>query len=242
MSWHTKGGVDVPTLAGIAVVAVAAAVLSFASLQDLAERAGYSPELAALLPIAIDAQAVVATRAWLASGTGPRARRYARRLALTAVALSVIGNAGEHAMTAANTVTPWWVVVLIAAVPPIALAATAHLGALLSTRSTRVDSIGPAQSTTRADASPAPAPPVVDPRPELRESRASTPKNAVRSSRSIEQLRTEFARAIESPSIEIDPASAESIRKALRCSPKRARQLRDEHATRPLLAVVGDQR
>lgn len=238
MSWHTKGGVDVPTLLGIGVVAVAAAVLSFASLQDLAERAGYSPELAALLPIAIDAQAVVATRAWLASGTGPRARRYARRLALTAVALSVIGNAGEHAMTAANTVAQWWVVVLIAAVPPIVLAATAHLGALLSTRSTRVDSIEP----TRADASPAPAPPVVDPRPELRESRASTPKNAVRSSRSIEQLQTEFARAVESTSIEIDPASAESIRKALRCSPKRARQLRDEHATRPLLAVVGEQR
>lgn len=124
---------DVWTLLGVGVVAVAAAVLSFSSLQALAVRAGYSPALAALLPLAIDAQAVVATRAWLTAGTSDRVYRYARALALSAVAGSVAGNAGQHAMTAAGVTTPWWVVVAIASVPPVALAATAHLAALLAT-------------------------------------------------------------------------------------------------------------
>lgn len=241
---------DVPTLIGTGVVAVAAAVLSFASLQALAGRAGYAPGLAALLPLAIDAQAVVATRAWLSATTPAPARRYARRLAWTAVALSVVGNAGEHAMAAAYVVAPWWVVVLIASVPPIALAATAHLGALLATGSTRPRIEQTALPAESAGTSQRPAPDasatgqdVADAAGELRESRP-TPSNrgTVPSppSRSIEQLRAEFAAAIESPSIELDPSSAESIRRALRCSPKRARQLRDEHA-RPHLAVVGEQ-
>lgn len=244
---------DVPTLIGIGVVAVAAAVLSFASLQALAERAGYAPGLAALLPLAIDAQAVVATRAWLAASTPRAARRYARRLAWTAVALSVVGNAGEHAMAAARVVAPWWVVVLIASVPPIALAATAHLGALLATGSTRPATERAALPAHAAGmpAQPAPKAPTVpestatgaaDGSGELRESRPTprTRKRTAPPSRSIEQLRAEFTAAVESPSIEIDPGSAESIRRALRCSPKRARQLRDEHA-RPHLAVVGEQ-
>src|SRR5690606_4958718 len=42
--------------------------------------------------------------------------------------------------------------------------------------------------------------------------------------RSIDQLRLEFAAAIEAGTV--DPSSAESIRKALRCAPKYARQLR----------------
>lgn len=244
MSWQTKGGHDVPTLLGIGVVAIAAAVLSFASLQALAERAGYAPGLAALLPLAIDAQAVVATRAWLAPGTAPTARRYARRLAWTAVGLSVVGNAGEHAMAAAHATAPWWVVVLIASVPPIALAATAHLGALLSTRSDRAKPVEPS-AATRPEATSAPAEPAepasVDVAAEQQESRPKTRKHPAPPSRSIEQLRTEFAAAIEFEAIDIDPASAESIRRVLRCSPKRARQLRDEHATRPHLAVVGEQ-
>lgn len=133
MSARTRTSHDVWTLFGVGVVALAAALLSFSSLQALAVRAGYTPALAALLPAAIDAQAVVATRAWLAAATPERARRYARALALAAVVGSVVGNAGEHAMTAAAVATPWWVVVAIASVPPVALGSTAHLAALLAT-------------------------------------------------------------------------------------------------------------
>lgn len=260
MKLATRGGHDVWTLAGIGVVAISAAVLSFASLQDLAERAGYTPALAALLPVAIDAQAVVATRAWLAATTPATAtaRRYARTLALSAVGLSVVGNAGQHAMQAAHTATPWQVVVLIAAVPPIALAATAHLAALLATHS-----IEDLPAIEQAEPTPAPAdrgptdadagstaghhgrPDTPDHGPEQRESSPTPTRDAAQhvsapAARSIADLRAEFTTAIESTSIEIDPTSAESIRRVLRCSPKRARQLRDEHATRPRLAVVGE--
>lgn len=48
-----------------------------------------------------------------------------------------------------------------------------------------------------------------------------------RTGRTIDQLRTELDAAIEAG--HVDPTSAESIRKALRCAPKYARRLRDEH-------------
>ncbi|RSD20111.1 hypothetical protein [Amycolatopsis eburnea] len=50
--------------------------------------------------------------------------------------------------------------------------------------------------------------------------------------RSIEDLRAAFTAALDNPDVAINPKSAESIRKTLRCAPKYARQLRDEHANR----------
>ncbi|MFB9690066.1 hypothetical protein [Amycolatopsis plumensis] len=50
--------------------------------------------------------------------------------------------------------------------------------------------------------------------------------------RSIEDLRAAFAAALDNPDVAINPTSAESIRKTLRCAPKFARQLRDEHTNR----------
>lgn len=47
--------------------------------------------------------------------------------------------------------------------------------------------------------------------------------------RSIEQLRAELTAAIRARPDSINPHSAESIRKALRCSPTKARQLRNEY-------------
>lgn len=249
MTTLNRHRLDTPMLAGLGVVALAAAVMSFASLQQLGERAGFPPVLAALLPLAIDAKAVVATRAWLARHTPDRARRYACGLALAAVALSVAGNAGEHAMTAYALATPWWVVVTVSAVPPIALAATAHLAALLAAGSIEgtgsdTDRVDPIESTISTDppiasmsvsepvSEPA-TPPEVDHSTEQQESTLTYAKDSRTGSgparRSIEELRQELTAAIDSDSIEIDPTSAESIRKTLRCSPARARQLRDEY-------------
>ncbi|NIJ14304.1 hypothetical protein FHU38_004648 [Saccharomonospora amisosensis] len=64
------------------------------------------------------------------------------------------------------------------------------------------------------------------------EQQKSSPDRGViggRVGRSIEQLRAELRAAIEDDPTGIDPTSAESIRKALRCAPKYARQLRDEY-------------
>src|SRR5699024_6696492 len=83
-------------------------------------------------PIAIDAAVVVATRTWLAGPSSGRVTRYGRAVALASLALSVAGNATEHAMAAYQLATPWWVVVAVSAVPPIMLGATAHLAALVA--------------------------------------------------------------------------------------------------------------
>ncbi len=55
------------------------------------------------------------------------------------------------------------------------------------------------------------------------------PRRATRQPRSIEALRAELRARIEADPDSIDPTSAESIRRALRCSPARARRLRDDH-------------
>ena len=109
-------GRDRGTYGGMLAVAVAAAVLSFSALAGLAELAGVAAglplpaggrfRLAWLLPIAVDAYAVTATRVWLrTAGTG-RTRGYARRNAVGAIpALSVAGNAAFYALTAAGVTT-----------------------------------------------------------------------------------------------------------------------------------------
>lgn len=137
----SSGGREGWTWAGLAVVAAAAAVMSFASLRDLAVRCEVHEGLAWLLPVAIDAAAVVATRVWLSGRAAGRARRYARVLALSALGLSVAGNAAEHGMAAYAVRAPWWVVVAVSAVPPVVLGAVAHLAALVASdrRSVEVD-------------------------------------------------------------------------------------------------------
>jgi hypothetical protein len=122
------------TWTGLAVVALAAAVLSFDALRQLAVLAGTPATLAWLLPVTIDAAALVATRVWLAGGAPGRARSFARFLALGMIGLSVAGNAVSHWLVAYQVTPPWWAVVAVAAVPPAVLGAVAHLAALAVTR------------------------------------------------------------------------------------------------------------
>src|SRR3954453_12067789 len=62
----------------LAIVAGAAAMLSFAALRDLAELCGFARVLAWLLPVVVDAGAAAGSLVWLRAGTGQRARRVAR--------------------------------------------------------------------------------------------------------------------------------------------------------------------
>lgn len=153
-------GRDNGTYGGMLVVAVAAAVLSFSALSGLAGLAGVTVtvplsewvfRLAWLLPIAVDAYAVTATRVWLRTAGTDRTRRYARRNAIGAIALSVAGNAAFHALDAAGVVSladvpfGWTVIVAVSAVPPVLLGLVGHLHALVSDdhRSTVPTSPGP---------------------------------------------------------------------------------------------------
>jgi MFS family permease len=115
----------------LAVVAAAAAVLSFAALRDLALLCGFGPGLAPLLPVTIDAGAAAGSLAWLAPWTPPAATRYGRALALVLLAASVAGNALGHGLDAYHLAPAWWVVVGVSALAPAVLGALVHLVVLV---------------------------------------------------------------------------------------------------------------
>jgi len=119
------------TWTGIAVVGVASAVLSFASLRDLAISCRVSPTLAPLLPIVIDAGLALNTRAWLSRRSNSDAERYARRMTWALLGLTVAANAGHQGMVAHGVTPPWPVAVLVGAIAPTVLGAVVHLATLL---------------------------------------------------------------------------------------------------------------
>ena len=121
----------------LAVVAGAAAVLSFAALRDLALVCGFSPQLAWLLPVVVDAGAAAGSLVWLGGRTGRSARTFARSLALALLTLSVAANALGHGLAAFALAPAWWVVVIVSAIAPAVLGAVVHLAVLVG----RVDDV-----------------------------------------------------------------------------------------------------
>lgn len=117
------------TWVGIGVAAIAAAAASAGAQHDLAVAVGWGDLTAWLLPGCVDTLAAVAARVWLDTAAPDPARRYARTVALTAVAASLALNAGGHAMTAGLMAVSVPLVVAVGAVPAASLAATVHLTA-----------------------------------------------------------------------------------------------------------------
>ena len=115
----------------LTVVAGAAAMLSFAALRDLALLCGFTPALAWLLPVVVDAGAAAGSLVWLGARTGELARRFARRLALGLLGLSVAANALGHGLAAFVLLPPWWVVVILSGIAPAVLGAMVHLAVLV---------------------------------------------------------------------------------------------------------------
>src|SRR5689334_14634015 len=115
----------------LAVVATAAAVLSFSALRDLALLCGFAAELAWLLPVVVDAGAAAGSLVWLGGRTYELARRFARALALTLLGLSVAANALAHGLDAYRLAPAWWVVVIVSAIAPAVLGAVVHLAVLV---------------------------------------------------------------------------------------------------------------
>ncbi|RZT87335.1 uncharacterized protein DUF2637 [Pseudonocardia sediminis] len=134
----------------LAVVAAAAAVLSFAALRDLARTCGFGAGLAWLLPVVVDAGAAAGSLVWLGERAAPAARRFARALALALLGLSVAANALGHGLAAFALAPPWWVVVVVSAIAPAVLGAVVHLSVLVG----RPD---PASATTPRSAATVPA-------------------------------------------------------------------------------------
>lgn len=113
---------QLPQLARIRLLAFATiavtAVISFSSLRNLAERAGFG-ELSWLFPICLDAVAALGMDLWLSNSP---ARRGARALALSAIALSTAGNIGDWGIRSSVWLAPLWLAPALGAVPPLGLA------------------------------------------------------------------------------------------------------------------------
>lgn len=127
----------------LAVVAAAAAVLSFAALRDLALLCGFAPQLAWLLPVVVDAGAAAGSLVWLGGAVAAAARRFARALALVLLGLSVGANALGHGLEAFRLVPPWWVVVIVSAVAPAVLGAVVHLAVFVGRPAVEPEAVEP---------------------------------------------------------------------------------------------------
>jgi hypothetical protein len=88
-------------------------------------------DTAITLPVGVEAYGAYALGAWLTPGTRQRARVFARRSAIGALALGVTGQIAYHLLAAAHaTRAPWPVVVLVSSLPVVTLgfgAALTHL-------------------------------------------------------------------------------------------------------------------
>ena len=140
------------TWAGLAVVLTAAAVLSFANLRDLAASCGVAASLAFLLPVTVDAGSAVSTRAWLSKRADPESERFARGMTWVQLSLTVILNAAHQGMVAYGITPPWWMAVVVGAIPAGTVGACVHLAVLLGRTQ---DSTGAVVASPAAPVAPA---------------------------------------------------------------------------------------
>jgi hypothetical protein len=89
-------------------------------------------DTAITLPVGVESYGAYALGAWLTPGTPERARTFARRSAIGALALGMLGQVVYHLLAAAHaTRAPWPVVVLVSCLPVVTLGFGAGLAHLL---------------------------------------------------------------------------------------------------------------
>jgi hypothetical protein len=128
---------------GLGVVLLAAAALSFEALTDLALSVGIRPALAWLLPVVVDAGAAVSTAVWLGRGSARDAARFAGRMTVGLLVITVLGNATALGMHAYGITPPWWTAALVGMVPPAVVWAGVHLVVMLVRQPVREEVLEP---------------------------------------------------------------------------------------------------
>ncbi|MGI8450306.1 MAG: helix-turn-helix domain-containing protein, partial [Streptosporangiaceae bacterium] len=130
------GWVGLGTLCGFGIVHPLPGIVS-----------GFRLDTAITLPVGVEAYGAYALGAWLAPGTPPGARRFAKRSALGALGLGMTGQVIYHLLAAAHAArAPWPVVMLVACLPVLTLGMAAALTHLRHA----------ASGTGQSPASPAP--------------------------------------------------------------------------------------
>jgi hypothetical protein len=105
----------------MALVALAAAALSYQSLAQLGQLCGYG-SLSWLYPVVVDAGAAASCAAWLHNGS-----RQALGMTWSLLSISVALNGTTHWLESIHTAPSWPLVVAVAAVPPMVLGLCVHL-------------------------------------------------------------------------------------------------------------------
>jgi hypothetical protein len=99
---------------------------------------GFTLNSAITLPIGVETYAAFALRVWLSGRVPARARRFAKRSALTALALGALGQVAYHLLEAAGvTRAPWLITTVVACLPVAVLGMGAALAHLIHTRPTQ---------------------------------------------------------------------------------------------------------
>ena len=119
---------------------------------------GLQLDTAITLPVGVEAYGAYALGAWLApAGVPGPARTFARRSAVGALALGMLGQVVYHLLAAAGAVrAPWPVVVLVSCMPVVTLGFGASLTHLLRAPETHPESApGPVSQAHSAPGAPA---------------------------------------------------------------------------------------
>jgi hypothetical protein len=107
------------------------ALCGFGLVQPFPGIVSWHLDTAITLPVGVEAYGAYALGAWLTPGVPDRARTFARRSAVGALALGMLGQVVYHLLSAAHaTRAPWPVVVLVSCLPVATLgfgAALTHL-------------------------------------------------------------------------------------------------------------------
>lgn len=111
---------------------LAAGAASFDALRLLATYTGWSGWAAYLLPVSVDVAGVVAVITWLVPAWPARARVFAAKMTLVALAVSALGNMLSQWVTTGMVDVGWPLVALVGAVPAVSMAGTIHLAVLCS--------------------------------------------------------------------------------------------------------------
>lgn len=227
---------DPLVFAGLTVVTLAAAIGSFGALRGTALLAGWSRDMSPLLPVTVDATAAVASRVWLSPDTPTEnARRFARAVALGAIAVSLLGNGVFHLAEAGYLRPGVWLVIAAGGISPLALAVVTHLAVLrgalpppVEVPATEPASVIPAVPEPEVSAAQPTSQAVQERAPRAAKPRPRTRTTPAADERDWDEL-VAAAREVDDRARQATgrPAGITKLRNELRVGQARAQQLRD---------------
>lgn len=150
------------TYSGVTIVGGTTVVMSGIWLAELATQIGITGPLSISHPIAVDAGGAVATVLWV-SHTG-QVEKWARAVAIGALAYSLTGNAVSHLIRLGMLPVTWPLVVAVSAVYPLMCWLMVHLLVLARSGVKKPSTRNKPATQVKKPDSPAPQPP--EPKPE----------------------------------------------------------------------------